>query len=238
LRKRLVARPLYGPAPSSIQGENSLFSEELKKIRLVPVVVIENAELAAPLAEAIAAGGLHCVEITLRTEEALEAIGTMATRADMLVGAGTVLNIDQAKAAVDKGAKFIVSPGMSPSLVDWCLARQIPVIPGCATPTEIQLALEKGLDTVKFFPAEQLGGVKMLTTLAAVFQTVQFMPTGGITPGNLPNYLALPQVIACGGSWLVRTEWLRDKKFTDIREEIGKAVELLDSTSKGTDQAS
>jgi 2-dehydro-3-deoxyphosphogluconate aldolase/(4S)-4-hydroxy-2-oxoglutarate aldolase len=215
-----------------------LFSEELTKIRLVPVVVIENADLAASLAEAIAAGGLHCVEITLRTEEALEAIGIMAARADMLVGAGTVLNIDQAKAAVDKGARFIVSPGMSPSLVDWCLARQIPVIPGCATPTEIQLALEKGLDTVKFFPAEQLGGVKMLTTLAAVFQTVQFMPTGGITPGNLPNYLALPQVIACGGSWLVRTDWLRDKKFTDIREEIRKAVELLDSTSKGTEPAS
>jgi 2-dehydro-3-deoxyphosphogluconate aldolase/(4S)-4-hydroxy-2-oxoglutarate aldolase len=215
-----------------------LFSEELKKIRLVPVVVIENADLAAPLAEAIAAGGLHCVEITLRTEEALEAIGIMAARADMLVGAGTVLNIDQAKAAVDKGARFIVSPGMSPSLVDWCLARQIPVIPGCATPTEIQLALEKGLDTVKFFPAEQLGGIKMLATLAAVFHNVQFMPTGGITPGNLPSYLALPQVIACGGSWLVRTDWLREKKFTDIREEIRKAVELLDSTSKGTEQAS
>lgn len=216
-----MARPLH---PFK---EKKLFSEELKKIRLVPVVVIEDAALAAPLAEAIAAGGLHCVEITLRTEEALGAIGNMAARADMLVGAGTVLNIDQAKAAVDKGARFIVSPGMSPSLVDWCLARQIPVIPGCATPTEIQLALEKGLDTVKFFPAEQLGGVKMLATLAAVFQTMHFMPTGGITAGNLAHYLALPQVVACGGSWLVRTEWLREKKFTEIREEIGEAVELL-----------
>lgn len=204
-----------------------MFSEDLKKIRLVPVVVIEDAAMAAPLADAIAAGGLHCVEITLRTEEALGAIGTMAARADMLVGAGTVLNIDQAKAAVDKGARFIVSPGMSPSLVDWCLATQTPVIPGCATPTEIQLAMEKGLDTVKFFPAEQLGGVKMLATLAAVFQTMHFMPTGGITAGNLAHYLALPQVVACGGSWLVRTEWLREKKFTEIREAIGKAVELL-----------
>lgn len=204
-----------------------MFSEDLKKIRLVPVVVIEDAAMAAPLADAIAAGGLHCVEITLRTEEALGAIGTMAARADMLVGAGTVLNIDQAKAAVDKGARFIVSPGMSPSLVDWCLATQTPVIPGCATPTEIQLAMEKGLDTVKFFPAEQLGGVKMLATLAAVFQTMHFMPTGGITAGNLAHYLALPQVVACGGSWLVRTEWLRERKFADIREEIGKAVELL-----------
>lgn len=206
-----------------------MFSEELKKIRLVPVVVIEDAAMAAPLAEAIAAGGLHCVEITLRTEEALAAIGTMAARADMLVGAGTVLTIEQAKAAVDKGARFIVSPGMSPSLVDWCLARQVPVIPGCATPTEIQLAMEKGLDTVKFFPAEQLGGVKMLATLTAVFQAMQFMPTGGITAGNLPDYLALPQVVACGGSWLVRTEWLREKKFTDIRDEIRRAVELLDT---------
>ncbi len=206
-----------------------MFCEELRKIRLVPVVVIEDAAQATPLAEAIVSGGLSCVEITLRTDEALTALGTMAARLDLQVGAGTVLTLGQAKAAVDRGARFIVSPGMSPSLVDWCLARQIPVIPGCATATEIQLALERGLDIVKFFPAEQLGGVKMLATLAAVFQNMHFMPTGGISPGNLLDYLALPQVVACGGSWLVRTNWLREKRFDDIRREIARAVELLET---------
>lgn len=206
-----------------------MFCEELKKIRLVPVVVIDNAELATPLADAIAAGGLACVEITLRTDEALSAIKTLAVRPDLLVGAGTVLTLDQAKAAVDCGARFIVSPGMSPALVDWCLARQVPVIPGCATATEIQQALEAGLDTVKFFPAEQLGGIKMLTALAGVFQSMHFMPTGGITAANLLDYLAMPQVVACGGSWLVKTEWLRDRKFAEIRLEIEKTVALLNS---------
>lgn len=206
-----------------------MFSEELKKIRLVPVVVIDDAELATPLADAIAVGGLACVEITLRTDEALSAIRTMAARPDLLVGAGTVLTLDQAKAAVDCGARFIVSPGMSRILVEWCLTRQVPVIPGCATATEIQQALEAGLDTVKFFPAEQLGGIKMLTALAGVFQSMHFMPTGGITADNLLDYLALPQVVACGGSWLVKTEWLREKKFTEIRQEIEKAVVLLKS---------
>ncbi len=207
-----------------------MFFEELKKIRLVPVVVIDDAGLATPLADAIVAGGLSSVEITLRTEEALAAIKTMAARSDLMVGAGTVLTLDQAKAAVDCGARFIVSPGMSPILVDWCLAAKIPVIPGCATPTEIQMAMERGLDTVKFFPAEQLGGVKMLVTLTAVFQAMHFMPTGGITADNLLNYLALPQVVACGGSWLVKTGWLKEKKFTEIRQEIARAVQLLENS--------
>jgi 2-dehydro-3-deoxyphosphogluconate aldolase / (4S)-4-hydroxy-2-oxoglutarate aldolase len=209
-----------------------LFYEELRKIRLVPVVVIDDAGLAAPLADAVAAGGLSCVEITLRTGEALAAIKTMADRPDMLVGAGTVLTLDQAKGAVDSGARFIVSPGISVALVDWCLARRVPVIPGCATPTEIQLAMERGLDTVKFFPAEQLGGVTMLATLAAVFQAMHFMPTGGITAANLLDYLALPQVVACGGSWLVRAGWLKERKFAEIRQEIAKAVALLEDGSK------
>ncbi len=209
-----------------------MFCEELRKIRLVPVVVIDDAGLAPPLADAIVAGGLSCVEITLRTEEALAAIKTMAARPDLLIGAGTVLTVDQAKAAVDCGARFIVSPGLSPTLVDWCLAGGVPVIPGCATATEIQLAQEKGLDTVKFFPAEQLGGIKMLKALAGVFSTMHFMPTGGISAANLLDYLALPQVVACGGSWLVQPEWLKEEKFADIRREIEKAVELLNSGLK------
>jgi 2-dehydro-3-deoxyphosphogluconate aldolase/(4S)-4-hydroxy-2-oxoglutarate aldolase len=210
-----------------------LFDETLRKIKLVPVVVIEDAQIAMPLADAIVAGGLSCVEITLRTEEALAALAAMAARADILVGAGTVLNIDQARAAVDRGAKFIVSPGISPSLVDWCLAEGVPVIPGCATATEIQVAMARGINTVKFFPAEQLGGVKMLSTLAAVFPTMQFMPTGGISAANLLDYLALPQVVACGGSWMVRSEWLREQRFADIRLEIQRAVALLAGSGKG-----
>ena len=206
-----------------------MFLTELKKFRLVPVIVIDDAKLAIPLADAIVAGGLSCVEITLRTSEALTAIQSMAARPDLMVGAGTVFTLDQAKAVVDLGARFIVSPGMSVTLVDWCLDNNIPVIPGCATPTEIQIAMEKGIDTVKFFPAEQLGGVKMLASLASVFQTMHFMPTGGITAANLLQYLALPQVVACGGSWLVKTEWLRDGKFAEIRQEIGKTVQLLRS---------
>lgn len=210
-----------------------MFCEELKKIRLVPVVVIDDAGLATPLADAIVAGGLSCVEITLRTDEALAAIKIMAARADLVIGAGTVLTLDQAKAAVDCGARFIVSPGLSPTLVDWSLAGGVPLIPGCATATEIQLAQERGLDTVKFFPAEQLGGIKMLKALAGVFQAMHFMPTGGISADNLLDYLALPQVVACGGSWLVQPEWLKEGKFIDIRREIEKAVELLNSALKG-----
>ncbi len=204
-----------------------MFSDELKKHRLIPVVVIENAQDTAPLADAIVSGGLGCVEITLRTSVALEAIKTLTKRTDIVVGAGTVLNIEQAKAAVDNGSRFIVSPGMSISLVDWCLKNNIPVFPGCATPTEIQLALEAGLKTVKFFPAEQLGGVKMLTTLGSVFQTVQFMPTGGITSDNLKDYLAIKQVIACGGSWMVQSQWIRNRRFSIIRDEIKRVVTLL-----------
>lgn len=204
-----------------------MFYEYLKKIRLVPVVVIEDAGLAQPLCEAILAGGLSCVEITLRTDKALAAIATMAANPDMLVGAGTVLRLDQAQKAVDNGAQFIVSPGMSPALVDWCQTRKIPIIPGCATATEIQMAMERGIGTVKFFPAEQLGGLNMLRALASVFQTMLFMPTGGINPGNLLSYLALPQVIACGGSWLVRPELLNMKNFGAIQAEIGNAVQLM-----------
>ena len=156
-----------------------MFSDELKKYRLIPVVVIEDTQDAIPLADAVVSGGLNCVEITLRTDVALESIRKMALRTDLVVGAGTVLDIDQAKAAIDNGSQFIVSPGMSVRLIEWCLKNNVPVFPGCATPTEIQLALEAGLKTVKFFPAEQLGGVRMLATLGSVFQNVQFMPTGG-----------------------------------------------------------
>jgi len=196
----------------------------------VPVVVIDDARQARPLAEAILEAGLACVEVTLRTATALEAIREMKACSGLLVGAGTVLNSEQARAAVDGGAEFIVSPGSSRGLVDWCLERQVPVVPGCATPTEIQSALEAGIRLVKFFPAEPLGGVKMLSALASVFREMRFMPTGGITADNIADYLALKQVAACGGSWMVRTEWIRDQQFDEIKKEIKAAIDRLKRT--------
>ena len=171
--------------------------------------------------------GLDVDTFRSRVQVALEAIRTMASRTDIVVGAGTVLDIDQAKAAIDNGSQFIVSPGMSVRLVEWCLKNNIPVFQGCATPTEIQLALEAGLSTVKYFPAEQLGGVRMLATLGSVFQTVEFMPTGGITSENLADYLAIKQVVACGGSWMVKPDWIRNHEFSKIRDEIKRVVTLL-----------
>ncbi len=211
-----------------------MFLQELQKIRLVPVVVIDSEELALPLASLLAAGGLTCVEVTLRTGEALAALGTMARETELLVGAGTVLTLDQAKAAVDQGAQFLVSPGISATIVEWCLKQRMPIIPGCATASEIQLALELGLNTVKFFPAEQLGGVAMLSALGAVFQTMHFMPTGGIGKHNLRTYLSLPQVAACGGSWMVPSDWLKNRNFIAIEEEIAASVALITSITTRT----
>jgi 2-dehydro-3-deoxyphosphogluconate aldolase / (4S)-4-hydroxy-2-oxoglutarate aldolase len=211
-----------------------LFLQELQKIRLVPVVVIDKEELALPLASLLAAGGLTCVEVTLRTGEALAALGTMARKTKLLVGAGTVLSLDQAKAAVDQGAQFLVSPGISATLVEWCLKQRIPIVPGCATASEIQLALELGLNTVKFFPAEQLGGVAMLSALGAVFQNMHFMPTGGISKRNLCTYLSLPQVAACGGSWMVPGDWLKNRDFQAIEKEITASTALIASMATRT----
>ena len=204
-----------------------MFSDELKKYRLIPVVVIDDALDAEPLADAVVSGGLSCVEITLRTDVALKAILTMAKRTDLIVGAGTVLNIDQAKAAIDNGARFVVSPGMSMQLVEWCQQHAVPVFPGCATPTEILLALEAGLKTVKFFPAEQLGGARLLSTLGSVFQSMQFMPTGGITSENLAGYLDIKQVVACGGSWMVQPQWIRSHQFSRIHDEVKQVVKMI-----------
>lgn len=211
-----------------------MFLQELQNIRLVPVVVIDSEELALPLASLLGAGGLTCVEITLRTGEALAALGTMVRETELLVGAGTVLTLDQAKAAVDQGAQFLVSPGISATIVEWCLKQRIPIIPGCATASEIQLALELGLTTVKFFPAEQLGGVAMLAALSAVFQSMHFMPTGGISKNNLCTYLSLPQVAACGGSWMVQSHWLKNRDFKAIEEEIAASMALITSMATRT----
>jgi 2-dehydro-3-deoxyphosphogluconate aldolase/(4S)-4-hydroxy-2-oxoglutarate aldolase len=199
---------------------------QIGKLRIVPVIALESAGDAAPLAEALVAGGLPIAEVTFRTAAAAESITIMAKRGDLLVGAGTVLNVDTVKRAVDCGAKFIVSPGFNPKVVSYCVANQIPITPGTATPSDIEAALDHGLTTVKFFPAEAIGGLKLLKAVSAPYGMMNFMPTGGITPENVSEYLKFPKVLACGGSWMVTKELLAGKQFAKIAELSRQAVAL------------
>jgi 2-dehydro-3-deoxyphosphogluconate aldolase / (4S)-4-hydroxy-2-oxoglutarate aldolase len=197
----------------------------LRRIRIVPVIVIDDPDDAVPLAAALVEGGIACAEVTFRTAAGLESLRRMASEfPDMLVGAGTVLSPQQADAARDAGAKFVVSPGSNPRVVDHCLERGIPIFPGVCTPTEVESVLEKGLHLVKFFPAEPMGGVAFLKALAGPYTTLEFMPTGGIGAGNLGEYLAFKKVVACGGSWMAPAEWIRAKQFERIRQETERAV--------------
>lgn len=198
----------------------------LAQLRLLPVIALPDADLADPLAEALLAGGLPCAEVTFRTEAAEASIRAMARRGDLLVGAGTVLTTQQAARAVDAGASFVVAPGTDPKVVEWCLSEGVAVFPGVATPTDISLALGLGLDTLKFFPAEALGGVKTLKALSAPFGGVKFVPTGGVSPSNVGDYLALPAVTACGGSWMVKKDDLAAKRFDAIEAATAEAVGL------------
>jgi 2-dehydro-3-deoxyphosphogluconate aldolase/(4S)-4-hydroxy-2-oxoglutarate aldolase len=195
--------------------------------RLLPVVVLTNAEDAAPLGDALLDGGLRCVEVTFRTDAAAAAIQTLAKRPEMLVGAGTVLTRDQVDRAVDAGARFVVSPGFGPAVVARCQELGVPVFPGVASATEIMMALDAGLDTVKFFPAEQLGGAAMVKALAAPFRSVRFIPTGGVTTANLAGYLALPSVLAVGGTWMVAPDLLAAGRWDEVRERTRAAVTLV-----------
>ena len=200
---------------------------------VVPVVVLEDAKDALPLAEALTEGGLSCAEVTFRTEAAEESIRQMSEKyPDMLVGAGTVLTIEQVDRAVAAGAKFIVSPGFDPEIVDYCLEKEIPVFPGCITPSEVAQAVKRGLKVVKFFPAEQAGGVAMLKAMAAPYTMVKFMPTGGISAKNLKDYLSFDKIICCGGSWMVKGDMIRNGEFDKIKELTKEAVELAASIRK------
>ncbi|WJK40316.1 bifunctional 4-hydroxy-2-oxoglutarate aldolase/2-dehydro-3-deoxy-phosphogluconate aldolase [Solwaraspora sp. WMMA2056] len=192
--------------------------------RIVPVVVLADPTGAAPLAEALAAGGLRTAEVTFRTPAAADAIAAMATRTDLVVGAGTVLTAEQVDRAVDAGARFVVSPGFGPAVVRRCQQRGVPVFPGVASATEIQMALDAGLDTVKFFPAEQLGGIGMVAALAAPFRSVRFIPTGGVTTGNLAGYLAHPAVLAVGGTWMVAPRLLAAGDWAEVTRLTAAAV--------------
>lgn len=191
--------------------------EALGQIGLVPVIRIDKPEDAVPLARALVEGGLGCAEITFRTAAAEEAIRRVASELrDMLVGAGTVLTAQQAEQAVRAGAQYIVAPGFDPAVVGWCQEHQVPVLPGVATPTEINMALARGLTLLKFFPAEELGGVRMLKALYGPYQEVKFIPTGGINVQTLPEYLALPNVVACGGSWMATGKLISEGQFDEI----------------------
>lgn len=204
-------------------------SDILKQLsihRLIPVIALDRAEDSGPLADALTAGGLPVAEVTFRTAAAEAAIREMAKRSEMLVGAGTVLNVDTVKRAVDAGAKFIVSPGFSEKVVAYCLDQKIVVTPGCVTPTEIQMALEFGISIVKFFPAEAVGGIKTLKAFAAPFGQVRFIPTGGITEANLADYLSFAPVVACGGSWMVTKDLLAGGDFARITSITAKAVAM------------
>ena len=202
-------------------------AEMFQKLGVVPVVVLEDTKDAVPLAKALVEGGLPCAEVTFRTEAAEESIRLMTEQfPEMLVGAGTVLTREQVDAAVAAGAKFIVSPGFDPEIVDYCLEKEIPVFPGCVTPSEVAQAVKRGLKVVKFFPAEQAGGLAMLKAMAAPYTMLKFMPTGGINTKNLKEYLGFSKILCCGGSWMVKGDMIKNKEFDKITEMTREATEL------------
>ncbi len=199
-------------------------NEQLAIGRVVPVVVLEDARHAGALGDALAKGGLQAAEITLRTAAGLDAIEALAGRDDLIVGAGTVLTAQQAERAIAAGARFVVTPGFAPAVVAACQAAGVLVVPGAATATEIQMALDAGLSTVKFFPASQLGGAPMIKALSAPFRQVKFIPTGGITPEVMPDYLALPAVLAVGASWIVAPDLLAAQRWDEVTTRAAAAV--------------
>jgi 2-dehydro-3-deoxyphosphogluconate aldolase/(4S)-4-hydroxy-2-oxoglutarate aldolase len=180
--------------------------DHLQSLKLIPVVALEDADDAEPLADALCAGGLSVAEVTLRTDSGIDVIRRLGARDDFLLGAGTVHSIEQAQEVVEAGAHFVVTPGFNPRTVAWCQEHNVPVFPGIATPTDLEMALEHNIDVVKFFPAETLGGVNTLKAFSGPYHNVRFIPTGGISAENLTDYLALPGVLACGGSWMVQTD--------------------------------
>lgn len=202
--------------------------EKIQKTGIIPVVVLNDVKDAEPLAKALIEGGLPCAEVTFRTDAAEESIRIMKEKfPEMLVGAGTVLTTEQVDRAVAAGAEFIVSPGLNPRIVRYCVEKNIPITPGCANASDIEQALENGLEVVKFFPAEPAGGLKMIKALAAPYVNVKFMPTGGINANNVKDYLAYDRIIACGGSWMVSGELVKNGEFDKIRELTAEAAAIV-----------
>lgn len=202
--------------------------EQFSKIGIIPVVVIDDVKDAEPLGRALMEGGLPCAEVTFRTAAAEEAIRIMAEKfPDMLVGAGTVLTTEQVDRAVAAGAKFIVSPGINPKVVDYCVKKNIPITPGTCNPSNVETALEFGLDVVKFFPAEQAGGLNYIKAIAAPYVGMKFMPTGGINAENVKDYLKYDRIIACGGSWMVKGDLIKAGNFEKIKELTAEAAKIV-----------
>ena len=203
-------------------------SEQIAKIGIVPVVVLNDVKDAEPLAKALVEGGLPCAEVTFRTDAAEESIKIMSEKfPDMFVGAGTVLTIDQVNRAVNAGAKFIVSPGFDPEIVDYCISKDIPVYPGIITPSELAQAVKRGLKVVKFFPAEAFGGLNTIKNLAAPYNMVKFMPTGGVNPKNVEDYLNYDKIVACGGTWMVKGDLIKAGELDKIKELTAEAAAIV-----------
>ena len=203
-------------------------AEIIEKLKVVPVIKLDDAKDAVPLGKALVEGGLPVAEITFRTEAAEEAIRRMSgAYPEIAVGAGTLTSVEQAKRALDAGASFFVSPGFHKGITEFAIQNNIPVYPGVCTPTELMMAMEYGLPVVKFFPAGQYGGLKTIKALSGPFPRMKFMPTGGINQGNIREYLAEPCVIACGGSWMVKDDMLKKQDFDGIRQLVSEAVALV-----------
>ncbi|MCL2805523.1 MAG: bifunctional 4-hydroxy-2-oxoglutarate aldolase/2-dehydro-3-deoxy-phosphogluconate aldolase [Treponema sp.] len=202
--------------------------EKIGQTGIVPVIKIDDVEKAVPLAKALMAGGIPCAEITFRTAQGEEAIRRVAKEVpDILLGAGTVLTVDQVDRAINAGAKFIVSPGLNPKVVAYCIQKGIPVTPGCANPSDIELALEFGLEVVKFFPAEQAGGLDYIKAVSAPYPNLKFMPTGGISEKNISKYIAFDKILACGGSWMAPADLINSGNFEKITSLSKEAVQNL-----------
>ena len=202
--------------------------QQFKKIGIIPVVVLNDVKDALPLGECLMKGGLPCAEVTFRTAAAEESIRRMAKAyPDMLVGAGTVLTTEQADRAIDAGAKFIVSPGFNPKVTEYVLKKGIPMCPGTCTPSEMEAAMELGLDVVKFFPAEPSGGLKRIKAVAAAYVNLNFMPTGGISASNVRDYLAYDRIVAAGGSWMVSGSLVKEGKFDQILTLVKEAADIV-----------
>jgi len=199
--------------------------EKLGKIGIIPVIKIDDVEKAVPLVKALAAGGIPCAEVTFRTAQGEEAIRRISKEApETLTGAGTVLTCEQADKAVNAGAKFIVSPGFNPKVVAYCVQKRIPITPGCANPSDIEQALEFGLDVVKFFPAEQAGGLEYIKAISAPYPNLKFIPTGGINAANIAKYISFEKILACGGSWMASADLINAGDFEKITALSREAV--------------
>lgn len=204
------------------------FYERLEQLGIVPVVVLDKVEDAAPLAHALMAAGMESAEVTFRTACAADAIRAMKdAEPDMCVGAGTVLTMEQLAEAIDAGAEFIVSPGFDEEIVAECIAREVPVLPACVTPSELIRALKFDLHVTKFFPAAQYGGLDTIKALAAPFVGHRFMPTGGVSTKNVEEYLSCPSVIACGGTWMVKPALFADGDFSEVTHEAAAAMAVV-----------